>query len=90
MCIRDSVQTVLLVYLEADDGSQAHAQRTRHAEKAQALPAAVRGDDIHGHRRTGGGHAAPDQALHLSLIHIYARGPFPHYGKGGAPRLQFI
>ena len=61
---RNHVKTVLLVYLEADDGSQAHAQRHRHAEKAQALPAAGRGDDIHGHRRTGGGHAAPDQALH--------------------------
>ena len=39
---RNHVKTVLLVYLEADDGSQAHAQRHRHAEKAQALPAAGR------------------------------------------------
>ena len=31
---RNHVKTLLLVYLEADDGSQAHAQRHRHAEKA--------------------------------------------------------
>jgi len=58
------VKAVLLVYLKADDGAQAHAQRHCHAEEAQAFPAADRGDDIYCHCRAGGGHASPDQALY--------------------------
>ena len=47
------VKAVLLVYLKADDGAQAHAQRHCHAEEAQAFPAAGRGDDIYCHCRAG-------------------------------------
>ena len=72
----DYVKAVLLVHLEADHRPQAHAQRHRHPEKAQAFAAAGGRNDVHGHRRAGRGHAAPDQPLDKARCK-------KHQGRGG-------